>query len=119
MGARCYVDRDFQIVSLPSKLAGGDLVRTANEDDDSTDKNHIAVELADPATVYVCYWAEAHDLPGWLKEPGCKRMQEQVQVGMLGARKAYNIFARTVPKGRLRLGGNDRAKTGLPACISW
>ena len=112
VGARCYVDRDFQIASLPPKLAGGDLVRTANEDDHSTGKHHIALELSDAATVYVCYWAEAHDLPGWLKEPGWKRMQEQAQVGILGARKAYNIFARTAPKGRLRLGGNERAKTG-------
>jgi hypothetical protein len=111
-GARCYLDRDFQIVTLPSELVGGDLVRTANEDDGSTDRNHLAVELPTPATVYVCYWAEAHDLPGWLKEPGWERMQGQVQVEILGARKAYNVFARTVPKGRLMLGGNERAKTG-------
>jgi formylglycine-generating enzyme required for sulfatase activity len=111
-GARCYVDRDFQIVSLPPELVGGDLVRTANEDDYSTDKNHLTLELSGPATVYVCYWAEAHDLPGWLKEPGWKWIQSQAQVGILGTRKAYNIFARSAPKGRLMLGGNERGKTG-------
>lgn len=111
-GARCYLDRDFRIASLPPELVGGDLVRTANEDDGSTDRNHLPLELSGPATVYVCYWAEAQDLPGWLKEPGWKRMPGQAQVGILGARKAYNIFARSAPKGRLMLGGNERGKTG-------
>jgi hypothetical protein len=111
-GARCYVDRDFQIVSLPREFVGGDLVRTANEEDGSTGRNHLSLELSGAAKLYVCYWAEAHDLPGWLKEPGWRRMQGQAQVGILGARKAYNIFARSVPKGRLVLGGNERAQTG-------
>lgn len=111
-GARCYLDRDFRIVSLPPELVGGDLVRTANEEDGSTERNHIAIELSAPATVYVCYWAEAHDLPEWLKEPGWRRMQEKARVEILGDRKAYNVFARTAPEGRLDLGGNERGRTG-------
>jgi hypothetical protein len=111
-GARCYLDRDFHIASLPSELAGGELVRTANEEDYSTDRNHIALELSGRATVYVCYWAEARGLPAWLKEPAWKPMKGRVQVEILGSRKAYNLFARTAPKGRLVLGGNERDKTG-------
>ena len=112
LGARCYLDRDFRIVSLPPELAGGDLVRTANEEDYSTDPNHMALELSGPATVYVCYWAEARDRPGWLKEPGWVPVRGQVQVEILGARKAYDIVARAAPSGRLVLGGNERGKTG-------
>jgi hypothetical protein len=111
-GARCYLDRDFRIVSLPPELTGGDLVRTANEEDYSTDRNYIALEFTDAATVYVCYWAEAHDLPDWLKEPEWRRLQGQAQVGILGDRKAYDVFVRTAPKGVLILGGNERGKTG-------
>jgi hypothetical protein len=106
------VDRAFRIESLPPELAGGDLVRTANEEDGSTGKNHLALELSGPAKVYVCYWAEAQDQPEWLKEHGWERMQEQVQVDIHGERKAYDIFARTVTKGRLVLGGNERGRTG-------
>jgi hypothetical protein len=51
-------------------------------------------------------------LPGWLKQKGWKRIEGQAHVEMGGERKAYNIFARTVPKGNLVLGGNERERTG-------
>ncbi len=111
-GAPCYVDRDYRIVSLPSELAGGDLVRTANDDDYSAGDDYLALELAADSAVYVCYWAEATDLPKWLKQEGWTRASGQARVQIGGEYKVYNVFARSAPKGRLTLGGNSRARTG-------
>lgn len=111
-GASCYLDREYRIVSLPPDLTGGDLLRTANDDDYSTREDHLALELAADSTVYVCYWAEAREIPGWLKQERWKRMDSQAGVELSGERKAYNVFAAAVPKGRLVLGGNERERTG-------
>lgn len=112
IGARCYVDRDFRISSLPEELIGGDLILTANEDDYSTSDSHIRLDLPEAASVYVCYWAGAHDLPDWLEQPEWKRLAEQATVAMLGDKKPYSVFARPAATGPLPLGGNERDKTG-------
>jgi hypothetical protein len=62
--------------------------------------------------VYVCYWAEATDLLEWLKQQEWRRLAGQARVNTGGQDKAFNVFTRTVPKGRLVLGGNDRRRTG-------
>ena len=112
-GARCYLDRDFRISSLPPELAGGDLVLTANEEDHSTGDTHIALELTARSTVYACYWAEARTLPVWLRDPKWKRLEQTVVVDQSpGSRKAYQVFSRSVGPGRLALGGNQRGDTG-------
>ena len=111
-GAPCYVDREYRIVSLPAELAGGDLVRTANDDDFVAAADYLALELACSSTVYVCYWAEASELPAWLKKDGWSRASGQVCVQIGGEYKPYTVFAFTAPKGSLVLGGNSRARTG-------
>ncbi len=111
-GAPCYVDRDYRIASLPSTLTGGDLVRTANDDDYAAAEDYLALDLDADATVYVCYWAEANELPKWLKQGGWERTTGQARVKIGTEYKAYTVFARAAPKGRLLLGGNSRARTG-------
>jgi hypothetical protein len=111
-GAPCYVDRDYRIMSLPSELAGGDLVRTANDDDFVSAADYLTLDIGADSTVYVCYWAEASELPIWLKQEGWRRASGQVRVQIGGEYKTFNVFARTAPKGPLVLGGNSRARTG-------
>ena len=111
LGAFCYSDRAFTITALPKELLGGQLVRTANNDDFATAPDHLPLDLANDSTLYVCYWAEATDLPAWLKQPEWKRLNEQAKVKIGNAVKAYNVFARAMPKGHITLGGNDRKQT--------
>jgi len=111
-GALCYTDRPYRIVSLPPALAGGDLVRTANDDDYAAADDYLTLDLADDSTIYVCYWAEATDLPKWLKQEGWERASGQARVQIGTDYKAYNVYARRAPQGRLALGGNSRARTG-------
>jgi len=99
-------------VSLPQKLVGGDLVRTANNDDYSTRADYLTLDLATASTVYVCYSADARDLPGWLKQAGWSRLDGQALVEVTDGRRAYNVFMRSAPKGPLILGGNERENTG-------
>jgi hypothetical protein len=111
-GSDCYADREYHIVSLPPELVGGDLVRTANNDDYSTREDYLTLDLAAESMVYVCYWAQARDLPGWLKQKGWKRLESQARVDLGGEPKAYNVFARSGSEGSLVLGGNERERTG-------
>lgn len=110
-GSFCYSDRAFTITSLPKELLGGQLIRTANNDDFATAPDHLPLDLATDSTLYVCYWTEASDLPGWLKQPEWKRLPERATVKIGTADKAYNIFARAMSKGHITLGGNDRKHT--------
>lgn len=110
-GAFCYLDRAFRITALPGELTGGRLVRTANNDDFSTRADYLPLDLATDSTVYVCYWAQASDLPDWLKRDGWRRWDGQVRVSIGDAEKVYSVFARAAPRGRLVLGGNDRKRT--------
>jgi hypothetical protein len=110
-GACCYCDRAFKITFLPQELIGGQLVRTANNDDSSAREDYLPLDLTADSTVYVCYWAEATDLPGWLKQEAWKRTNSQARVKIGNAEKAYHVFARTASQGRLTLGGNDRSHT--------
>ena len=110
-GAFCYTDRAFTITSLPKELLNGQLIRTANADDFAIAPDHLPLDLKTDATLYVCYWAEATELPAWLKQPAWQRLPEQATVKIGNADKAYNIFARPMPKGRTALGGNDRKHT--------
>lgn len=112
VGAACYVDRDYRLVSLPAELVGCDLVRTANDDDYSTRPDHLVLDLPADTRVFVCYWAAARELPSWLKRDGWKRQEGQVQVGIGRKQAAYNIYSRVAPKGRIALGGNERENTG-------
>ena len=111
-GATCYVDREYRIASLPSTLAGGDLVRTANDDDYAAAEDYLTLDLDAGSTVYVCYWAEANELPKWLKQEGWERTTGQARVKIGTEYKAYTVFARAAPQGKMLLGGNSRARTG-------
>ena len=111
-GADCYADREYHIASLPAELVGGDLIRTANNDDYSTRADYLTIELAGEASVYVCYYADASELPGWLKQAGWKRLAAQAFVDVADGRRPYNVLVRTAPKGPLVLGGNERDNTG-------
>jgi hypothetical protein len=111
-GALCYRDRAYAIVSLPPEVAGGDLVRTANDDDYSTRSDHLTLELPAASTVYVCYWAEAHDLPGWLRQDSWRRVDSQARVRIGDQDKAYTVYRCAAAPGRLSLGGNERERTG-------
>lgn len=108
----CYLDRQYRITALPPELHGADLLRTANDDDYSTRPDQTLIELTAAATIYVCYWAEAHDLPAWLKSEEWRRLPGEVTVRIADQDKAYHIYARTAPAGQITLGGNERTLTG-------
>jgi hypothetical protein len=111
VGRRNSVEHNSGGIDPTCREPIGKLVRTANNDDFSTRKAHLTLDLSVDSTVFVCYWAEATGLPGWLKQDCWKRLNGEVRVRMGSGDKAYNVFARTAPKGRLVLGGNERERT--------
>ena len=87
-------------------------MRTVNDDDYAVGKDYLLLELPADALVYVCYWAAASGLPGWLREEGWARLEVPARVHIGGADKDYRVFARRAAKGCLTLGGNERERTG-------
>jgi hypothetical protein len=106
------VDREYPIASLPPELAGGELVRTANDDDYATREDYLALELGAGTTVYVCYWAAARELPQWLRQDAWRRLDGQATVRIASRNEPYTVLARRASAGRLLLGGNERQRTG-------
>ena len=111
-GAACYTDRGYTISSLPGEMLGATLIKTSNNDDFSTAADHMKVDLDTDSRVYVCYWAEARQLPDWLKSSEWIPMGEQVYLNMNGKEKAFKVYSRPVGKGTFFLGGNQRQSTG-------
>jgi len=110
IGLKCYLDRDYTITDVPPELVGGKLVRTLNDADFSTEKDFLGLTLDGDSIVYVCYWAEAKDLPNWLKEDGWKALDGKVTVQQKAA-CLYKVYARRFPEGKISLGGNERETT--------
>ncbi len=66
-----YVDEGFTLSTVPSELAEGRWIMTANADRNSTDSDYVSFrvdrDVGDPGLyVYVAYDADATTLPGWL-----------------------------------------------------
>lgn len=106
VGARPYIDRDYEIRALPGELAGLEMIRTANEDDRVDHAEHLRFTLDAPATVYLAY--EGDDLPSWAKGWG-PQPSGIVQVSGAGQ---FRVFSKEFPAGAVTLGGNSRDETG-------
>jgi DNA-binding beta-propeller fold protein YncE/mono/diheme cytochrome c family protein len=61
-----YVDRSYTITSFPGVAAGGILVRTAEDDKDSTSASQVSFTVSAGANVYVFYDSRRTSLPTFL-----------------------------------------------------
>ena len=66
-GAKAYIDRNYTITTISSRLNGGVLVQTANDDKSVVAKDHLTLLFSKPAMVYVCYDKRSTTLPPWLQ----------------------------------------------------
>jgi hypothetical protein len=67
-GSEIYVDRSFQITSVPSYLQGASFVQTVMDDKKETDKFELTTFLKKAAVVYVAYDPRGSVLPAWLND---------------------------------------------------
>lgn len=65
-GSQIYVDRSFQITSVPSYLQGASFVQTVMDDKKETDKFELVTFMKKAVVVYVAYDPRGSVLPAWL-----------------------------------------------------
>jgi hypothetical protein len=96
-----YIDRDYQISSIPEYLSGALLIRTANADKTSGDLNHLTFELSISATLYVAYDDRATALPAWINTGW-----EATGDSLITTHGVLNLYRKQADCGEVVLGGN-------------
>jgi len=113
IGALPYVDRPYKISQITPGLAGGVLVRTANNDKRNKEQIHLRLYMHEPATLYVAYDKRgASKPPQWLSDWSATDLTIRTS-----DRRASPmvVFERSVDKDQIvELGGN-RYKGGYKA----
>ena len=112
VGARPYVDREFNLGELGAALTGHTLVQTSNDDDFVEAADHLTLQLSAKSAVFVCVDVRAARPASWL--PGWAEQQETVRTA--GTAVSFRVYRRTFPAGKVVLGGNERKLTGGDTC---
>jgi LmbE family N-acetylglucosaminyl deacetylase len=116
VGITYYIDRTFKIGSLSAGLAGGILIKTANDDKNVTTANHLTFTPSAASTVYVAFDKRATRLPGWID--GTWRLTgESFTSNGDGAASPMGVYAKNFAAGQVRLGGNKQSPAaGASSC---
>lgn len=98
-----YVDRSYALTGIPTEIANGIWVMTANNDASNSSSSYITFDLDRPATVLIAYDAGAASLPNW--------MSAYANTGLtLGTNDplspTLNLYSRSYGAGSVVLGGN-------------
>lgn len=67
VGVPYYTDRTYTVTTVPAVVAGGTLIKTANNDKTQTAATWLQFTLSHSARVYVAYDGRATALPTWLQ----------------------------------------------------
>jgi len=110
VGALAYIDRSYTIASISSALAGGTLIRTANDDKSVTATSHLKFTVSGNAYVYVAWDLRIAGLPAWLNDGTWTATSDAFAVGTLNMK----IYRKSVVAGQVTLGGN----LASPASVS-
>ncbi|PKV62778.1 malectin domain-containing carbohydrate-binding protein [Pontibacter ramchanderi] len=103
IGAKTYVDRTYQVTSLPSILSGSFILQTANDDKQNTSTSFLSFDLSQSSTVYVAYDPRATSLPNWLS--GWQKLSDRI--GFNDPKISHmDLYSKTFPAGKVSLGGN-------------
>jgi hypothetical protein len=100
VGSQYYVDRTYTLSSVPSMLAGGVWIKTANNDKASTGTSFLSFTVNVPVTVYVSYSTLGTTLPGWLSG----WTNTGATVGTTDV--TFRVYSKAFGAGTVTLGGN-------------
>ncbi|WP_347160004.1 malectin domain-containing carbohydrate-binding protein [Pontibacter chitinilyticus] len=102
-GIKMYVDRTYQITSVPTALSGSSLIQTANGDKWNTSSSYLTFSLSQNATVYVAYDPRATALPSWLS--GWTKLADRLGVDDSNI-SSMVLYSKSFAAGKVTLGGN-------------
>jgi hypothetical protein len=104
-GALPYIDRSYTVTDIHVDLAGGVLVRTANNDKYVQDPEHLKLMVGQQAVISVCYDRRWTALPDWLNDGTWLPTTRYVTTTDAPA-SPMDVFEKTVAPGEIVLGGN-------------
>ncbi|MBN2414165.1 T9SS type A sorting domain-containing protein [candidate division KSB1 bacterium] len=105
-GDQYYIDRDYTITDVPSNLKNLLWIKTANQNADNTDINHITFEIQNECTLYVGFDSRAVSLPTWVTSQFSNTGSNILVSDEAGQ---MIVWSKTFPKGVYTLGGNMAA----------
>ncbi|MFH1377354.1 MAG: nucleoside hydrolase-like domain-containing protein, partial [Planctomycetota bacterium] len=105
-GKLCYIDRSYTFKDVPSELIGGALVRTANDDKNSSGDMFLTVTINQPATAYVLFDYRSTTVPGWLSS----WTLESFTVGSTDIKRL--VYSKHFDAGAIVFGGNKPSVAG-------
>ncbi len=100
-GDHFYVDRDYQLETVPSELAPALWVKTANNDKFSTGDDFLRFKINKKVDLYVGYDERLTQIPNWLASWDTTDLEIRSKTGAL-----YRVFHTTADSGQVILGGN-------------
>ena len=100
-GDKIYVDRDYQVDSIPHELASALWLKTANNDKFSTGDDFLQFDINRKIDLYVGYDERLTALPNWLASWDTTDLEIRIKSG-----ETYRVFHTTADSGRVVLGGN-------------
>ncbi|MBD3384875.1 DUF4038 domain-containing protein [candidate division KSB1 bacterium] len=103
IGKEYYIDRSYEIISIPRGLEEKPFIRTANADKQSTQNPFLSFDVNKNVWVYVAY-DDDNPLPTWLQQ-GWTDTQTSLVTNDEG--KALRLYKKEFPIGTIELGGNQ------------
>ena len=98
VGAKFFMDREYQITRLSPALTGATLVKTWVADEEVTTDRHLVLHTDKPVTLYLAFCEITHALPSWMKDFRARRDGSQDRCAL------------TVQRGSDRPVANDRRR---------
>ena len=106
-GTLVYADRNYTFTGIPEALAGATHIRTHNDDKGNTEAEFLHFEINLPATLYLAY--DGRSKPPEALVDG---MQKTSMAVRMSNGESFPVYRRTVPAGKITLGGNKQGGAG-------
>ena len=114
-GDHYYIDRlaagRHVLVDVPSSLECSEWIRTANDDKNVSNPNHLTFSLSQDASVYVAYDTRATAEPAWLSS-GFTPLGLIVDLADPDPTQEFDVLRRDFAAGSVVLGGNYATGAG-------
>jgi large repetitive protein len=101
-GAQQFGDRAFTISALPSALAGGAWVRSANDSKAYAGNPLVSFSLSQPADVFITLDDRANPQPAWLAGWSITGLKMSSNEG--GTARSLTVYTKSFPAGTVSLG---------------
>jgi len=126
IGARIYTDRGYKIRQITPGLAGGVLVRTANNDKWFNKERLFTLTVDQDAFVYICFDQRAmNQLPKWLEQDQWSLMSHESIVTSDWSASPMVVFGKavgggvTIPMRGNQYGSRNGAKSNYFAVVKF